>query len=285
MGRAAVPAAVFTVGAAAAAAVDAPAGPTSRKASLLRAAMMGPAGGAAGWELSVSCRGLRSGGVALEAVPLQAPAKLADRGGCAAQTSPIGQDAIRCVGFPASAASKIGERGGDAAAPKGGHWLDASTQRQLAKTVRALKYIVLKQTAHALPLFGPGSVPLSMVFSIRKSSSAKHKAFRIRLPCRLSPSADSTEGLFFKTSAGKRVLGIQVGWCSMDEDALIQNATASIAAARQAVDRSLVQEIRLEAVKSSLPVWSHACREKKRKKHATRMPPPACPPAKKSRTL
>lgn len=165
-------------------------------------------------------------------------------------------------------------------------WSDSRTRGSIAKTTRALKLHVLKQSAYSTCMFlGAGSKTMSMVFLLKKFPSSL-KAMQISLPF---PLAQSTEGLFVKTSTGKRVLSVQFGRGDMDEDALVKNAMATTRAVRKTLDTHLVREIIVDADRLKLPVWNRKLWDgrkqaiSRKRARAAPMAPPAGFPSKRGR--
>lgn len=173
-------------------------------------------------------------------------------------------------------------------------WSDATTRHNLAKATRVLKLHILKYDAinSKLRLLGLEKY-VSMVFILRKFPSSL-KALPIPLPHCLGHPA---EGLFLKTSTGKKVLSVHVGKGDMPVEALVANGTAVAHAVRKNLDTHLVREIRVEVDRLSLPVWNGKLSDRGKQRRSSKpgaprllqlknasMAPPAQPPAKKLRT-
>jgi len=148
-------------------------------------------------------------------------------------------------------------------------WSDASTKGNIAKTIRALRLYVLKQTASTTSKFlGVGSKTMSMVFTLKKFPSSL-KALPIPLPYTLPQPA---EGLFVKTAKGKKVLSVQFGRGDMEEDALMKNAMAVTSAVRKSLDTKLVREIAADVDRLALPVWNRKQWDRGKRKAAVKSP-------------
>lgn len=167
--------------------------------------------------------------------------------------------------------------------------LDARTKNNIAKTTRALRLHILKQSANATSrLLDVAMKSMSMVFTLRKFPSSL-KALKISLP---HPFAHVTEGLFIKTAKGKRILSVQFGKGDMEEDAIRRNAVAVIAAVCEGLDSDLVREITVDVDRLMLPVYNRKLSDRGRQKPSTRgdakrvsMAPPAGPPLKRVRVF
>jgi len=132
-------------------------------------------------------------------------------------------------------------------------WSDATTRNNLTKATRVLKLHILKHNAvnPQLHLLGLEKY-MSMVFVLRKFPSSL-KALPISLPHYLGHLA---EGLFLKTSKGRKVLSVPLGKGDMQIDALIENGMAVAHAVRKSLDAHLVREINIEVDRLALPVWN-----------------------------
>lgn len=132
-------------------------------------------------------------------------------------------------------------------------WWDTKTKGNITKTVRVLRIHALKQTSNATNRFlGPSSKIMSMAFTLKTFPSSL-KALQIPLPAALG---QTTEGLFVKTSKGKKVLSVQFGRGDMEEQTLVQNSMAALSAVHQSMDTHLVRDIAMDVDTLSLPVWN-----------------------------
>lgn len=163
-------------------------------------------------------------------------------------------------------------------------------QKPLVKAIRTIRHVVKKWTANASQLFGAGSRSISLVFVLRKRPErSQRKALQIALPYPMFPGR-SAEGLFLK-AAGVRQLTVQFGWCSMEEECLVKNASAVLEAVKRKVGRSLVREIRVQEMNGlALPVWDMASEKRQQRLQKRRskllaaglmLPPPL--PAKRAK--
>lgn len=144
--------------------------------------------------------------------------------------------------------------------PSGDLFTDAATRKHTLKAIRALKHVALKQSATAHHLCGIGSKTVAIVFNLKKFPS-KQKALQIPLPS-VFLAGPLTDGLFLKTSRGKKVLAVSFGLCNMEEEALLRNALAVINAVRGCLEKRLVNEITVDLEKLALPVWNRKVSEK-----------------------
>lgn len=170
-------------------------------------------------------------------------------------------------------------------------WSTAQTNRTIVKTVRATRLYIMKQTANSSTLFlGPGSKVVSIVFVLRKFPS-KVKALQIALPTGTLPIA---EGLFIKSSTGKRTLSVLFGHGNMNEATLVANVQAIMKAVREQLDVQNVRTIYVGVDRLLLPIWSDKLWVRGKQKRSERqsrmssktssMPPPSYLPQKRLRT-
>lgn len=165
--------------------------------------------------------------------------------------------------------------------------LDAPTRQQLAKTIRALRQVVLRRTAQGDPLFGACSRALSLAFVLRRTPvRLQTRPLQIPLPHPMF-ACRPADGFFAKTK-NQRKLSVPFGWCSMEEDQLVGNAIVVIDEVRRGLGGALVREMWLQEMDGlTLPVWSFSLEEKlsrKRRREGSMAPPPA-PPVKKARAV
>lgn len=162
--------------------------------------------------------------------------------------------------------------------------------RQLMTSIRTLRHVVLKRTANAHPLFGAGSKLMSLVVTLKRSSS-KPSALRIALPHPLLQG--QSEKCQLTKVDKKRFVLVRCGWGSMPEECLVENAEAALAFLWTALDKRLIHEVQVREVDGLvLPVWNRLVWERGRKHSASRinrkstsMPPPNAPPGKLARTV
>lgn len=151
-------------------------------------------------------------------------------------------------------------------------WLDTLTRRQLLGSVRTLRQLVRKRLANAPPgssaeLFGAGSKTMSLLFLLSRwgTTARAAKPESIALPHPLFAGRRPEKPVLFRGSQGRPLLSVQIGWCSMEPELLLQNAVAAWSAVAVAI--SAVREIRLQELHSGLvlPVWLADRRRGKRR--------------------
>lgn len=172
-------------------------------------------------------------------------------------------------------------------------WADIQTTGNIVKTTRALKLHLLKLSANSSScmFFGPGLRTMSTVFSLKKFPTCR-KALQIpHLP---QPLVQPVEGLFLKTSSGKRILSVPFGHGDMEEAALVQNAVCITTAVRKGLDVHLVHDVSVVVDKLELPIWNRKLWDNPRSKSSAKssvkesarnasMEPPVGGPRKKAR--
>merc|ERR1711957_98418 len=166
------------------------------------------------------------------------------------------------------------------------------TTGQIVKAVRALRLHVKKRGAFATnQLFGVSLRPFTMAFLLNRFPKDK-TALKLTLP---HPVPHACEGLFLKTTKGKKVLTVQFGGGDLETDALVKNASVVLCIVRKSLDLSLLHEVTVDADGLALPVWNRKLwdKAKPRARSCTliddskraRMPAPAVPPPKKRRLI
>lgn len=163
---------------------------------------------------------------------------------------------------------------------------------QLLRSIRAIKGIVLKGTAHQHPLFGAESKVLSLVVAFRKPPDKKRlHSLQVLLP---HPSVEGrpAEGLMLKVD-GQRKFVVHIGHCSMMEEMLVRNGVAAITFVRRSFGTRIVRAIQVQEGRLVLPVWGSSMEKRKlppiqepERSIAGRvtMVPPTTPVRKKART-
>lgn len=169
-------------------------------------------------------------------------------------------------------------------------WSNPQIRGNIAKTVCALELHLLKNAANSTnELFGARSKILCMTFVLRRFPS-KRKALQIAIA---GGATHSTEGLFLKTSTGKRTLSVQFGSGDSENATLVANVHTILEAVRRKVDVKSVMEIYLGVDRLMLPIWSFKLwdRGKRRSERAlvsnarkTSMSPPDALPRKRLKT-
>lgn len=171
-------------------------------------------------------------------------------------------------------------------------WLNSQTRGNVVKTIGALRLHILKQTANsAIQCLGAGSKILCVTFVLRKFPEQRN-ALQVALP---DGAMRSTEGLFLKTSTGRRTLSVEFGRGDSKEVALVANVQAILKAVFKKLDVKLVREIFVGVDRLMLPIWNYQLWDRGKKNKTawltqrcfkrTSMHPPDEVPRKRPRTL
>mmetsp|Transcript_110817 Transcript_110817/g.196343 ORF Transcript_110817/g.196343 Transcript_110817/m.196343 type:complete len:260 (+) Transcript_110817:114-893(+) len=169
-------------------------------------------------------------------------------------------------------------------------WSNPHIRGNVEKTIGALKLHLLKHAANCSnELFGSRSQIFCMTFVLRKFPSQR-KAMQISLA---GGAMRSTEGLFLKTSTGKRTLSVQFGSGDSEKATLVADIHAILKAVSCKLDVKTVMEIYVGVDRLMLPIWSFKLwdRGKKRSEKTsisrarkTSMSPPGVLPRKRIKT-
>eukprot|EP00930_Biecheleria_cincta_P083030 TRINITY_DN72679_c0_g1_i1.p1 TRINITY_DN72679_c0_g1~~TRINITY_DN72679_c0_g1_i1.p1 ORF type:complete len:213 (+),score=39.61 TRINITY_DN72679_c0_g1_i1:138-776(+) len=163
--------------------------------------------------------------------------------------------------------------------------------KSLLRAVRVVRQTAKKRTASLgrleAYLCGASSRTVSLILVLKKNPERKRR-LQISLPYPVS-DGQPAEGICMKI-AGQRRLIVQIGWCSMDEDCLVKNATTAVSFIKRTIGHSLVQEIRIQGDGLFIPVWDAKVERHRQKGHKRTaaamtclMLPPATPAAKRAR--